>query len=162
MQYAVEICHAHEICSANYQYPRYRTHWHEESLNHALACLQLLHRRLYADCRTATGDPSGRILPGNCSPGFIRQMSLYSLPERARRVRITALTSSRTGISFVAEIMNGTKTKFTHTSDPEYCAPCWRHSLPSKMAGEQCRAHGYHSSCRNSLATGAVYGRYGI
>ena len=43
MQYAVEICHAHEICSANYQYPRYRTHWHEESLNHALACLQLLH-----------------------------------------------------------------------------------------------------------------------
>ena len=43
MQYAVEICHAHEICSANYQYPCYRTHWHEESLNHALACLQLLH-----------------------------------------------------------------------------------------------------------------------
>ena len=43
MQYAVEICHAHEICSANYQYPRYRTHWHEEALNHALACLQLLH-----------------------------------------------------------------------------------------------------------------------
>jgi len=43
MQYTVEICHAHEICSANYQYPRYRTHWHEEPLNHALACLQLLH-----------------------------------------------------------------------------------------------------------------------
>lgn len=43
MQYVVKICHAHEICSANYQYPRYRTHWHEESLNHALACLQLLH-----------------------------------------------------------------------------------------------------------------------
>ena len=43
MQYTVAICHAHEICSANYQYPRYRTHWHEESLNHALACLQLLH-----------------------------------------------------------------------------------------------------------------------
>lgn len=43
MQYTVAICHAHEMCSSNYQYPRYRTHWHEESLNHALACLQLLH-----------------------------------------------------------------------------------------------------------------------
>ena len=43
MQYTVEIYHTHEICSANYQYPRYRTHWHEEPLNHALACLQLLH-----------------------------------------------------------------------------------------------------------------------
>ena len=43
MQYTVAICHTHEICSANYQYPRYRTHWHEEALNHALACLQLLH-----------------------------------------------------------------------------------------------------------------------
>ena len=73
---------------------------------------------------------SGRILPENCLPGFIRRILLCSLRERARKARITALTFSRIGMFSVAGIINGTKTKFTHTSVPEYCEPCWKPSLP--------------------------------